>query len=169
MKNQRGFTLIELLVVIAIIGVLATIVLASLGQARTKALTAKAISELRSLHQNFEIYNLDNNNNYPADVSPDVLPSGMEIYLTAGWPEGPYPGSVYDWDYWDEGTLNEAVQLSVRFCGTNGNTADCNFPDEDWAANFTNNQNAAYYCISGACRPWETDTAGAVPGYCFNC
>ncbi|MAQ77236.1 hypothetical protein CL684_01810 [Candidatus Campbellbacteria bacterium] len=169
LRNQAGFTLIELLVVIAIIGVLSSIVLTSLGSARTKARTAKAASELRSLAQGFEMYNLAIGD-YPGDVSPDVLPTGMAAYLGGGaWPDGPYPGSVYDWEYWDAGTATEAVQVSIRFCGAAGNTVDCNFPDEEWADSFTTNQNAAYYCITGQCRPWETDTVGAVEGYCFNC
>ena len=46
---QRGFTLIELLVVIAIIGILSSVVLASLNNARDEARYARAASEMKSV------------------------------------------------------------------------------------------------------------------------
>lgn len=53
--SQSGFTLIELLVVIAIIGILSSVVLASLSTARNKGKDAAIRSELNSLRSQVEL------------------------------------------------------------------------------------------------------------------
>lgn len=58
-SGPRGFTLIELLVVIAIIGVLSSVVLASLNTARVKARDAKRQTDIRSLVTAIALYRTD--------------------------------------------------------------------------------------------------------------
>lgn len=55
-RLERGFTLIELLVVIAIIGILSSVVLASLNTARGKGADAAIKSNLANMRAQAEIY-----------------------------------------------------------------------------------------------------------------
>jgi prepilin-type N-terminal cleavage/methylation domain-containing protein len=61
---NRGFTLIELLVVIAIIGILSSVVLASLNTARGKGADSAVKSNLNSIRSQAELYYDNNNNSY---------------------------------------------------------------------------------------------------------
>lgn len=62
--QSRGFTLIELLVVIAIIGILASVVLASLNSARDKGADAAAKSNLANARAQAELFYDNNSRTY---------------------------------------------------------------------------------------------------------
>ena len=70
LSKSKGFTLIELLVVIAIIGILSSVVLASLNSARKKGRDARRVSDLKQLQLALELY-------YDANPSTGYPASGL--------------------------------------------------------------------------------------------
>jgi prepilin-type N-terminal cleavage/methylation domain-containing protein len=66
--KKEGFTLVELLVVIAIIGLLSTLSVIALGNARQKARDAKRVADMKQVQTALELYFSDNNT-YPSAVT----------------------------------------------------------------------------------------------------
>lgn len=82
MNKQKGFTLIELLVVIAIIGILSTLAVFSLNNARQKARDAKIVSDIRSIQTQLELYYNDNGVYPSTDIFvTGTLVSGSTTYI----------------------------------------------------------------------------------------
>ncbi len=95
-SKKRGFTLIELLVVIAIIGLLASIVLASLNSARKKSRDARRLADLKQLQNALELYANDNGGNYPNQAAAGNITSIQASLVTtyiAALPGDPLGGA----------------------------------------------------------------------------
>lgn len=103
--SGRGFTLIELLVVIAIIGILSSVVLASLNTARQKSRDARRIADIKQLQLALELY-FDSKATYPSSTT-QLAPTYISIL-----PKDPLDGSAYGYAGLGSGATCSSYHLS---------------------------------------------------------
>lgn len=77
-KAEAGFTLIELLVVVAIIGILVSIAVPNFMGAVVRTKVAKAFTEMRSIGNVVEVYQIDHNR-LPATTSDFTQAAGISL------------------------------------------------------------------------------------------
>ena len=92
-RRRDGFTLIALLVVIAIIGILSSVVLASLNSARKKGRDARRVAGIKQMQLALELY-FDANRQYPLlfNTANIVTPGYMSAI-----PLDPVTAAVYSY------------------------------------------------------------------------
>ncbi|MBY0110750.1 type II secretion system GspH family protein [Patescibacteria group bacterium] len=116
-QDMKGFTLIELLVVIAIIGILSSVVLASLNTARNKGADTAVKSNLSGARAQAELFYDVNGNSYNG-VCGTTAVSGVKTINSAVLAAAQASG---------------LSAVTVDGTGTTG-TATCNDTADGWAA-----------------------------------
>lgn len=91
--QKQGFTLIELLIVIAIIGILSSVVMASVNTVRTKARDTKRLAEVRQAMTALDLYHAEKSM-YPDNATIINLDNRGLGSGTVGWVATP-TGEIY--------------------------------------------------------------------------
>jgi prepilin-type N-terminal cleavage/methylation domain-containing protein len=117
-RRKAGFTLIELLVVIAIIGILAALLLPVLSKAKSRALGAQCLNNMKQLQLAAIMYGNDNHDYLPANVTVRNGGDNLSGNPTANPPVAPGPNWV-DGTYSSEPPWNGHIVEDPVGCATN--------------------------------------------------
>lgn len=136
MNFKKGFTLIELLVVVAIIGILSSVVLASLNSARTKGADASIKANLSSARGQAELYYADNSNSYLGVCATDLA--------------SPLSKSIKSMIDGAKASAGITTATGVNTAGASA-TATCNASASAWAVEVPMKGTATnFFCIDSA-------------------
>lgn len=150
-KNYSGgFTLIELLVVIAIIGILASVVLASLNTARNKGADAKIKAELANARAQAELYYDSQSPNTYAGVCTSGATNGILPLITSA-----------------AGTAGTTAGADAA-TGTAGTCNDAPATGTGWAAEIPL-KTGGFYCVDNTGASKTNTTAGLGAGNDITC
>ena len=90
-KSKQGFTLIELLVVVAIIGLLATLSIVALNNARARARDARRVADIKQIQTALELYYNDLGS-YPSTIGTSIATGTSPVVTYMGTvPTAPTP------------------------------------------------------------------------------
>lgn len=115
-KNKKGFTLVELLVVIAIIGLLATLSVIALNNARAKSRDAKRISDIKQIQTALELY-FNDVNQYPASLGTTIAtgtPTTTYMQVVPTPPTPPSTITAYTYAATNTGTPTYTIQYTLE-------------------------------------------------------
>ena len=124
--SKKSFTLIELLVVITVIGLLASIVLVSMGSARKRARDARRQADIRQIGTAMEFYYSDNSDKYLLTTAGANTVTAIGAYMPA-LPKDPlntspqqytWTGNASPYQYYCVYTKLE-VEADTWFCASN--------------------------------------------------
>ena len=147
-KAAKGFTLIELLVVIAIIGILSSIVLASLNTARQKSRDARRVADIKQVQLAMQLY-YDASSTYPTALS-ELAP----IYI-ATIPSDPVAQAAYFYEPLPNGCTTACSSYHVGADLEDENNQALNSDQDDADTVFTATDDT-------------TGCAGAADRYCYD-